>query len=191
MCVKPVADITIKSISEEDYANPLVIWNDISPVDIENDVVRCIRSFSLNNLIDGSHMQDLIPSSWGRSSATCSTHSEYHSLAMNPSSPSSPYQATFMDPKFGDLTKVEAVVPRFHGESHPVGHNRFIPPMRHISTQGVRWRYTCEHTASVELVLLSSNYDTLPSQDEMDSFASRVDLSGVIYAHLPNLTATS
>ena len=78
MCVTPVADITIKSILEEDHANPLIIWNDISPMDIENDVVwdilpmdiendvvRCIRSFSLNNLIDGSHMQDLIPSSWG------------------------------------------------------------------------------------------------------------------------------
>ena len=63
MCVTPIADITIKSISEEDYANSLIIWNDISPVDIENDVVwndispvdfendvvRCIRSFSLNN----------------------------------------------------------------------------------------------------------------------------------------------
>ena len=149
-------------------------------VGIENDVARSIRSFSLNNPIDSSHMHGLIPSSWGRSSATCSTHSEYHSPEMNPSSSSSPYQSTYMDPKFGDLTKVEAVVPRFHGESHPVGHNRFIPPMRHFSTQGVRWRYTCEHTASVELVLLSSNYDTLPSQDEMDSFASQVDLSGVI-----------
>ena len=39
MCVTPVADITIKSISEEEYANPLVIWNNISPVDTENDVV--------------------------------------------------------------------------------------------------------------------------------------------------------
>ena len=103
-----------------------------------------------------------------------------YSPEMNPSSSSS-YQSTYMDPKFGDLTKVEAVVPRFHGESHPVGRNRFIPPMRHFSIQGVRWRYTCEHTASVEVVLLSSNYDTLPSQDEMDSFASRVDLSGVIF----------
>ena len=56
-----------------------------------------------------------------------------------------------MDPKFGDLTKIEAVVPRFHGESHPVGHNQFIPLMRHILTQGVRWRYTCEHTASAVL----------------------------------------
>ena len=65
MCVTPVTDITIKSISEEDYANPLVIWNDIPPVDFEKDVVRCIRSFSLNNLIDGSHMQDLIPSKAG------------------------------------------------------------------------------------------------------------------------------
>ena len=38
MCVTPIADITIKSISEEDYANPLKIWIDISPMDIENDV---------------------------------------------------------------------------------------------------------------------------------------------------------
>ena len=50
-------------------------------VDIENDVVRSIRSFSLNNPIDSSHMHGLIPSSRGRSSATRSTHSEYHSQA--------------------------------------------------------------------------------------------------------------
>jgi hypothetical protein len=47
----------------------------------------------------------------------------------------------------------------------------------------------------VELVLLSSNYDTLPSQDEMDSFASRVDLSGVIcppsQSHSNQLTSSS
>ena len=73
MCATPIADInTIKSISEEDYANPLIIWNVISPMDIKNDVVCSIHSFSLNNIIDGSHMQDLIPSSWGESSATCS-----------------------------------------------------------------------------------------------------------------------
>ena len=52
-------------------------------VNVENDVVRSISSFSLNNPIDSSHMQGLIPSSWGRSSATCFTHSEYHSPAMN------------------------------------------------------------------------------------------------------------
>ena len=80
MCVTPVADITIKSISEEDYANPLIIWNDISPMDIENDVVRSwwhdtcdIYSFSVNNLIDGSDMQDIIPSSGGRTSITYTT----------------------------------------------------------------------------------------------------------------------
>ena len=108
MCVTPVADITIKSISEEDYANSLIIWNDISPVDIENDVVwndispvdfendvvRCIRSFSLNNLIDGSHMQDLIPSSWGRSSATFSTHFEYSQVDKTHSK--GPYLYTFI-----------------------------------------------------------------------------------------------
>ena len=160
MCVTPVADITTKSISEEDYANPLIIWNnispvpvdiendvvwnDISPVDFKNDVVRNIHSFSLNNLIDGSHMEDLIPSSWGRFSATCSTHSEYYSHEMNLLSSSSPYQATSINPKFGDLTKVEAVVPRFDGESHPVSNNQLIPPMRHISTQeGVWWHDSC------------------------------------------------
>ena len=67
MCVTPIADITIKPISEEEYANPLIIRNDISPMDIENDVVH---SFSLNNLIDGSHMPELTPSSWGRFSIT-------------------------------------------------------------------------------------------------------------------------
>ena len=70
MCVTPVADITIKPILEEDYANPLIIGNDISPMDIENDVVHSIRSFSLNNLIDGSRMPELTPSSWGRFSIT-------------------------------------------------------------------------------------------------------------------------
>ena len=70
MCVTPIADITIKPISEEEYANPLIIGNDISPMDIENDVVHSIRNFSLNNLIDGSHMPELTPSSWGRFSIT-------------------------------------------------------------------------------------------------------------------------
>ena len=64
-----------------------------------------------------------------RSSATCSIHSNHHSSGMNISSSSSPYQAT--------PTKVEVVVPRFDGESHPVGHNQLIPPMRHISTHNV------------------------------------------------------
>ena len=120
MCATPVADITIKSILEEDYANPLTIWNnDISPMDIKNDVCS-ICSFSLNNIIDGSHMQDLIPSSWGESSATCSTHSEYHSHEMNLSSSSStiPSNTHNINPKFGDLTKVEAVVPHDLMGSH-------------------------------------------------------------------------
>ena len=97
-------------------------------VDIENDVIGSIRSFSSNNPIDRSHMQDLIASSWGRSSATCSTriatcstHSGYHSPEMDLSSSSSPFQATYMIPKLRDLTKVEAVVLLFDGESHLVG----------------------------------------------------------------------
>ena len=119
----------------------------------------------MNNLIDGSHMQDLIPSSWGRSSATFSTHFEYHSHEMNLSSSSSSYQSTHTNPKFGDLTKVEAVVPRFDGESHPAGHNRFIPPMRHILTRDVWWHDTCDmNSFSVNtLVIDNSMQDIIPS----------------------------
>jgi hypothetical protein len=106
---------------------------------------------------------------------------------MNLSSSSSPYQATYMDLKFGDLTKVEVVVPRieayqaaymdpkfgdptkvelvFDGESHPVGHNQLIPPMRHILIQCVWWNFTREQV----LDSLSPNYDELPLQDDMDS----------------------
>jgi hypothetical protein len=77
-------------------------------MDIGNDVVRSIHSFSSNNFTDGSHIiRDLIPSSRGRSFATYSTHSEYQSPEMNLSSSSSPYQSTY---KFGDLTKVEVVI---------------------------------------------------------------------------------
>ena len=61
-------------------------------VDIVNDVVRSIRSVSSNNLTDGSNTTDLIPSSWGRSSATCPTHSEYLPPEMNLMSSSSPYR---------------------------------------------------------------------------------------------------
>ena len=39
------------------------------------------------------------------------------------------YQATY---KFGDLTKVEVVLSRSDGESHPVNSNQLIPPMRRI-----------------------------------------------------------
>ena len=72
-----------------------------------------------------------------RSSVTCSTHSEHHSSEMNfSSSSSSPYQATYIDPKFGDPTEIDVVVPRFDGESRPVGQNELIPPMHHVETQG-------------------------------------------------------
>ena len=144
MCVTSVADITIKSILEENYANPLVIWNNISPMDIENDVVHGFRSFSLNNLINGSHTQDLIPSSWGRSSATCSTHSEYHSREMKLSST-------------GDPMKVEAVVRRFDGESRPAGHNRFISPMRHTLTQDAWGHDTCDNSFSVNTLIIDNS----------------------------------
>ena len=146
-------------------------------VDIENDVIGSIRSFSSNNPIDRSHMQDLIASSWGRSSATCSTHSGYHFPEMDFLSSPSPFHATYMIPKPRDLTKVEAVVPLFDAESHSVGYNRLILPMRHIPTQGVWWNDPREYTTSVVLDLLSPNYDTLPFHDEMDSFASRINLS--------------
>ena len=146
-------------------------------VDIENDVIGSIRSFSSNNFVDSSHMQDLIRSSWGRYSATCSTHSGYHFPKMVFLSSLSPFHTTYMILKPRDLTKVEAVVPLFDAESHSVGYNRFILPMRHIPTQGVWWNDPREYTASVVLDLLSPNYDTLPFHDEMDSFASRINLS--------------
>ena len=126
MCVTPIADITIKSISEEDYANPLKIWIDISPMDIENDVVRSIRSFSLNNCIDNNHMQDLIPSSWG----------EYHSREINLLSSSSPYQATYIIHKpqiwRSYVMKVEAVVPRRFVSQVDLSEVYLIPAQMHL-----------------------------------------------------------
>jgi len=120
-------------------------------MDIGNDVVRSIHSFSSNNLTDGSHIRDLIPSSRGRSFATYSTHSEYQSPEIDLSSSSSAYQSTYkfgdltkvevVIPRFdayqatyklGDLTKVEVVLPRFDGEPHLVSINQLIPPIRRI-----------------------------------------------------------
>ena len=88
-----------------------------------------------------------------------------------------------MDPKFGDLKKVEieVVVPRFDGESLQLAiiSLSLRSPMRRISTQGVWWHYTHEQTVPMQLGLLSPNYDTLPFQDD------------IWISHLPNLTATN
>ena len=51
---------------DKDYANPLITWDDSSPIDRVDDMISDINSFSLNTLIIDSSMQDIIPSSGGR-----------------------------------------------------------------------------------------------------------------------------
>ena len=55
--------------------------------------------------------------------------------------------------------------------------------MRHIKTQGVWWHYTQVRSVPVELYSLSSNYDALPFQDDMDSPPSQ--------SHSNQLTSSS
>ena len=47
---------------DEDYANHLITWNDISPMDRADDMTSDINSFSLNTLVIDNSMQDIITS---------------------------------------------------------------------------------------------------------------------------------
>ena len=152
-------------------------------VDIEIDAVRSIRSFSLNNPFDSSHMQGIIPSSWGRSSATCCTHSEYRSLA------SSPYQAT-MDPKFEDLQRLNQWYRDLMGShiqlaiiglslrcvtSRPKGSGGVIHVnIRHLWSWFYYRQITTRYLPKMRWIALLHELTCLE-----------------LYAHLPNLTATS
>ena len=55
------------------HANPLITWNAISPMDRADDMIRDTNSFSLNTLVIDNSMQDIIPSSGGRTSITYTT----------------------------------------------------------------------------------------------------------------------
>ena len=126
-------------------------------MDIGNDLTRDICTLSLNYHVDGNYIQDHIPSSWRRSSATYSTHPDYWFPEVNRSSTSTmSYQKSCLGRRL-----IQNVW--WHINAIKASSSMYD---------------TYEQTVSLRFGSLTPIYNVLASQYDMDSLAYRVHSYG-------------